>query len=220
MIDGTKISKGSNLIDEALAQQLQAVFSKLETPVTIRAVVDLDRDKDAELAEFLNTIVSLEDKLTLALYTPEEAAAEVPELDITYLPVTGLYQGGSFGRVSFHGIPAGKEMNSFVLAIYNLSGPGTPLDSKLEQAIRALSKTARIKVCVSLACHHCPAVVAACQQIAILNPLIEAEMIDAALFPALVAQYKIERVPMIIVNDTDIYMGNKTMDQLVELLKN
>ena len=85
--------------------------------------------------------------------------------------------------------------------------------------IERLDKKTNIKICVSLACHHCPLVVTACQQIAILNPNIEAEMIDAALYDDLAAQYDIKRVPMMILNDSRIVMGSKTMDEIVTLLK-
>ncbi len=219
MIDGNRISSQSDLIDDPLKEQLQGVFARLKTPVVMKAVVDLGRDKDTELASFLKAISLLDDKLELELYSPEEAAGFVPELDITYLPATGLYKDGAYGRVSFHGIPAGKELNSLVLAMLNLSGSGKALDASLAQEIQSISKKTNIKICVSLACHHCPAVVAACQQIAVLNPLIEAQMIDAALYPDLVKEYKIERVPMMIWNDADIHMGSKTIEQIVKLLK-
>lgn len=219
MIDGNKILNQSELIDEDLKEQLKEILNRVEVPVTIRAVVDLAQDKDTELASFLKVLSSLSAMLTLELYRPEEAAELVPELDTTYLPVTGLYKDGTYGRVAFHGVPAGKELNSLVLAICNLSGAGKALDRSLERAVRSLSQPTNIKICVSLACHHCPAVVAACQQIAILNPAIEAEMIDAGLYPDLVKQYQIERIPMMIFNDKEIHIGKKTIEQIVELLK-
>ena len=73
---------------------------------------------------------------------------------------------------------------------------------------------------MSLACHHCPGVVAACQQLAMANPNIEAAMIDARLYPDLVERYRIERVPFLIVNDQDTFMGNKTLEDVVNLLIN
>lgn len=217
-VDLTTIPSESGLIDEALKAQLGGIFGRMSEPVTLKAIVDLQREKDAEMAAFLNAVAALGDKLSLELYAPEEASA-VPELDPTYLPVTGLYKNGVYGRAAFHGIPGGKEMNSFVLAIYNLAGPGQEVPRGLRKKIDKLNKKANIKICVSLACHHCPIVVAACQQVAILNPNIEAEMIDAALYEDLVAKYKIERVPMMIVNDSEIYMGNKTIEEIVTLLK-
>lgn len=217
-IDLTTISAESSLIDEAMKAQLQGIFARMLEPVTLKAVVDLAREKDAEMAVFLNTVATLGEKLSLELYAPGEAS-QVPELDTTYLPVTGLYRGGAYARAAFHGVPGGKEMNSFVLAIYNLAGPGQEVSRGLKKKIEKLNKQTNIKICVSLACHHCPNVVAACQQVAILNPNIEAEMIDAALYEDLVTRYKIERVPMIILNDTEIHMGNKTIEDIVTLLK-
>lgn len=217
-IDLKTVPSESSLIDETLKTQLRGIFSKMQEPVTLKAVVDLQREKDSEMAAFLNTVASLGEKLSVELYSPEEAS-EVPELDTTYLPVTGLYKNGTYGRAAFHGIPGGKEVNSFVLAIYNLAGPGKEVARGLKKKIEKLNKKTNIKICVSLACHHCPNVVAACQQVAILNPNVEAEMIDAALYEELVAKYKIERVPMMIVNDSEVYMGNKTIEDIVTLLK-
>lgn len=218
MLDITTISAESNLIDQELNVQLSDILKKMKDPVTIKAVVDISREKDLQMASFLKTIVSLSEKLCLELYSPEEGD-QVPELDTAFLPVTGLYKAGSYSRCAFHGIPGGKEINSFILAIYNLAGPGQKISGGLRKKILKLKTKTNIKICVSLSCHHCPGVVAACQQIAILNPDIEAEMIDAALYTDLVAKYNIERVPMIIFNDKEIHMGNKAIEEIVTLLK-
>ena len=205
-------------MDQGLKEQLAGIFGRMEKPVTIRAVVDLSGEKDREMASFLRVIVSLSPKLGLELYGPGEAD-QVPELNTAWLPVTGLYKDGTYGRAAFHGVPGGKEINSFVLAIYNLAGPGQEVPKGTRKKIERLDKKTNIKICVSLACHHCPLVVTACQQIAFLNPNIEAEMIDAALYDDLVAEYDIKRVPMMIMNDSRIVMGSKTMDEIVTLLK-
>ena len=209
MIDLSSIPNESSLMDDSLKIQLSGVFSKLQSPVVIKAIADVKEQKGMELASFLKAISALSPKLSLELYTPEESG-KVPELDTSYLPVTGLFKDGAYGRAAFCGIPGGKEINSFVLAVYNLSGPGKRIDS--------LKKPVKIKICVSLACHYCPAVVAACQQIAILNPQIEAVMIDAGLYPQLVETYKIERIPMMILNDSQVILGSKTMEEIITLL--
>ena len=217
-IDLNTIPGESSLVDQGLKEQLAGIFGRMEKPVTIRAVVDLSGEKDREMASFLRVIVSLSPKLGLELYGPGEAD-QVPELNTAWLPVTGLYKDGTYGRAAFHGVPGGKEINSFVLAIYNLAGPGQEVPKGTRKKIVRLGKKTNIKICVSLACHHCPLVVTACQQIAFLNPNIEAEMIDAALYDDLVAEYDIKRVPMMIMNDSRIVMGSKTMDEIVTLLK-
>lgn len=217
-IELTTISSVSSLVDESLKTQLSGIFEKMQEPVTMKAVVDLTREKDMEMAVFLRAVASISPMLELELYAPDQGD-HAPELNTAWLPVTGLYKHGMYGRVSFHGVPGGKEINSFVLAVYNLAGPGQDVPRGTRKKIDRLDKKANIKVCVSLACHHCPLVVAACQQIAILNPNIEAEMIDAALYDDLVSRYDIKRVPMIIVNDSQIHMGSKNMDEIIALLK-
>ena len=96
---------------------------------------------------------------------------------------------------------------------------GQEMSRGLRKKIDKLDKKTNIKICVSLACHHCPVVVSACQRIAILNPNIEAEMIDAALYEDLVAKYDIKRIPMMIFNDSEIHMGSKEIEEIVTLLK-
>lgn len=212
------IPASSPLIDEKLKNDLSGIFQRLEDAVTIRAVIDMSTEKGNELAGFLSVIASLSEKITLEMYAPQEP--ECPqELDTQWLPVSGLYKNGQYSGIAFHGVPGGQEINSFVLAVYNLSGPGQKLDMWTKRRIRKLTEKVNIKVCVSLACHHCPKVVTAAQQIAALNDNIEAEMIDAGLYPDLVEKYGIERVPVIIINDDRKYIGAKTIDELMDLVK-
>ena len=207
-IDLNTIPEESSLVDQGLKTQLAGIFGRMEKRVTIRAVVDLSGEKDREMASFLRAVVSVSPNLELELYGPDEAD-QVPELN----------KDGAYGRAAFHGVPGGREINSFVLAVYNLAGPGQEVAKGTRKKIQRLDKKTNIKICVSLACHRCPLVVTACQQIAFLNPNIEAEMIDAALYEDLVAQYDIKRVPMMILNDSRIVMGSKTIDEIVTLLK-
>ena len=122
-IDLNTIPEESSLVDQGLKTQLAGIFGRMEKRVTIRAVVDLSGEKDREMASFLRAVVSVSPNLELELYRPDEAD-QVPELNTAWLPVTGLYKDGAYGRAAFHGVPGGREINSFVLAVYNLAGPG------------------------------------------------------------------------------------------------
>lgn len=212
------IAASSALIDENLKKELGNIFDKLTEKVVLKAILDMDTEKGKELAGFLAVAASLSDKIVLEAYTVEDSQM-APELNTDYLPVTGMYKDGQYSGIAFHGVPGGKEINSFVIAIYNLAGPGQDISRWTVKKIQKLDKQTNIKICVSLACHHCPKVVAACQRMAALNPLIEAEMIDANLYPALVEKYKIERVPLVIVNDEEVYVGPKTIEEMADIVK-
>ncbi len=208
----------SNLVTDPLKEQLTTVFGKLNKDIYLKAVIDSGKDKPMELASFLKAVSETNPRISLEVY--DIAAEEVPlELKEKYLPVVGLYSQEGYTGIAFCGVPGGQEINSFVKAIYNVAGPGEKLAFGMERKIKKLEKPAKIKVCVSLACHHCPAAVTACQRIASLNPVIEADMIDARLYPDLVDTYKIERVPVIIINDRDVFVGPKDMDEMVNILK-
>lgn len=144
MIDLNQLEGTSPLLDEKLQEELKKIFGRMEMPVTLKAVVDMGEEKSREMALFLKTAVSLSDLLTLELYTPEEA--KCLEVHTDYLPATGLYKDGAYSGVSFHGVPGGKEMNSFVLAIYNLSGPGQEIGRGLVKKSKK-SKNRRISRC-------------------------------------------------------------------------
>ncbi|MGC3141953.1 thioredoxin reductase, partial [Enterococcus faecalis] len=81
--------------------------------------------------------------------------------------------------------PSGHEVNSLVLAVYIVGSEGQPLEVSLQKNILALPKRKK-EIFVSLTCHFCPDVVAACQQIASLYPHLEPEMVDIRLFPELI----------------------------------
>ncbi len=50
---------------------------------------------------------------------------------------------------------AGDEVNSLVLAVYNVGSEGQPLEASLQKNILALPKR-KIEIFVSLTCHFCP----------------------------------------------------------------
>lgn len=217
MIDLNDIPAESPLLDDETKSTISGIFGKLNNNITLKAVVDLSEEKSAEMASFLKAIAALSERITLELYAPEEAADF--EMDIRHLPATGLFLGDEWQRVAFHGVPGGKEINSFVIAIYNLAGPGQEIAAGTLKKIRKLKKNADFSICVSLSCHHCPGVVIACQRIAMLSPFVRAEMYDANLYPDLVEKYRIERVPLVAVNGKDTFMGPRSIEDLVQLAK-
>lgn len=216
MIDMTNISGDSPLLDEKTKETLKGIFAKLDKDVVLKAVVDLQEEKSAEMASFLKGIAALSSRIGLELYEPADGADL--GMDVEHLPATGLFLDGVYQRVAFHGVPGGKEINSFVIAIYNLAGPGQEISRGAVRKIGKLKRPAHIRICVSLACHHCPGVVIGCQRIAMLSPLVTAEMYDANLYPDLVERFKIERVPLVILDDEEIYAGPRSIEDLTQLL--
>ena len=118
----------------------------------------------------------------------------------------------------FHGVPGGKEITGFAAALLSAGGAAKPLDKPTMKDIGKIKKPVDIRVCVSLACHHCAQLVASAQRVAWENPLVTAHMVDANLYPDLVSKYQIQRVPLTVLNGDTTVPGGKTMAELTTLL--
>lgn len=217
MINLENIKEESPLLDDATKETLKNIFGKLNRDIELKAVVDLEEEKSAEMASFLKGLAAQGDKVHLELYAPSET--DGLGLDTSHLPVTGMYLDGVYQRVAFYGVPGGKEINSFVIAMYNMAGPGQEIAAGTVKKIAKLKKPVQVQIFTSLSCHHCPGVVIACQRIAMMSEVVEAKMYDANLYPDLVEKYQIQRVPMVVLNEKDAYTGPRSIEDYVQLFK-
>lgn len=207
----------SPLIAPELEDQLKPLLDKLSAPVTLVCVLD-EGEKSAEMAAFVNHIAGLSPQLSVKLLSPGEDPDTDEALDASLLPATGVYTEAGFGRMVFHGVPGGKEITGFAGALLNAGGAAKPLDKPTLKDIAKIRKPVDIRVCVSLACHHCAQLVMSAQRVAWENPLVTAHMIDANLYPELVKRHQIQRVPLTVLNGDKTVPGGKTMAELTTLL--
>lgn len=216
-----EIPAESGLLTEELKEQLKGVLEKLERPLLIRAALEEGGESSLEMAGFLKAFCALSDRLSCVF---ADAGAEKELEDALacqgHYPAAGLWrEDGSYTGISFLGIPGGREINSLVLALYNVAGKGQPLEPALRERIEALPGPLFLRVFVSLSCHHCAESVAACQRMASLNEGVQAQMVDARLYPDWIQEYRLERIPVILVNKERRIVGGKTMEELTALLE-
>ena len=203
----------SPLIAPALEEQLKTLFARLTEEVALTAILGYD-DKSREMGGFLCHLCSLSPLLRLQLLEPGENPELDNRLDASLLPATAV--GGA--RMVFHGVPGGKEITAFAGAILNAGRAAKPLDRFTMKDISKIKSPMKLQVCVSLACQHCAQLVLHAQRIAWENELVTAHMIDANLYPALVQELKLERVPVTVVNGKKQFPGGKTMAELTGIL--
>lgn len=209
----------SALLNDALRGQIATVLGRMENNMTLVTIVDPTNEKSIELRDLVIDIADLGDKLEAVVKTKGEDAALEAKVNADKFPVVAfLDKDGNYAGVKFHGVPGGHELNSFLLAIYNLAGPGQTLDASVLEAIKAVDKKVNIKVAVSLSCHLCPDVVVGAQRIAIENPNVEAEMLDIANFPELKTKHKVMSVPCMIVNDEKVTFGSKSIQDMLNFI--
>ncbi|HBT96081.1 MAG TPA: thioredoxin reductase, partial [Coriobacteriia bacterium] len=183
---------------------------KLELKLDTRAV-------SQELQAYIEELVKLSGKLMLEIDIERDADKGI-EQQRPYVEVC-LEDGTSTG-LAFHGVPGGHELTSFMLGLYNASGPGQPLDEETHKAILAIDRDVNIKVLATLSCTMCPEAVVSAQHIAALNEHVRADVYDISHFPELRLHYNVMSVPCIVIDDgKTVSFGKKNINQMLELLQ-
>ena len=194
-----------------MKQQLEGVFSKMERNLILKLHLD-NRPISGELEKFITNLASLTDKLTVTVAERNDTENRAPCVRI-------LSTDGNDTGIAFHGVPSGHEFTSFILGLYNASGPGQKIDEQTQKEIENIKYTLDMKILVSLSCTMCPDLVIACQRIATLNPNIRAEVYDLQHFDELKKKYNVMSVPCLVINDDKISFGKKNINQVLDLIR-
>ena len=199
----------STLFDEAMLAQLNAVFSRMESPLILKLYLD-SRPVSEELRGYMEELSKLTEKLTV------DISKRSTEAD----PCVEVYrQDGSYTGLAFHGVPGGHEFTSFILGLYNAAGAGQRIDEDVAEAISTIDHRVDLKVLVSLSCTMCPDLVIAAQKLASLNENVTAEVYDLNHFPEIKDKYQVMSVPCLVINDGEkISFGKKNIRQLLEII--
>lgn len=206
------VDPSGEMFTAEMKEQLEGVFSKMERNLILKLFLD-NRPISAELESFITKLASLSDKLTVAVAEKNDASNQAPCVRV-------CLENGQDTGVAFHGVPGGHEFTSFILGLYNASGPGQKIDDQTQKEIKDIKNSVDMKVLVSLSCTMCPDLVVACQRIATENPHIRAEAYDLQHFEELKNKYNVMSVPCLVINDDKVSFGKKNINQIIELISN
>lgn len=210
-VEGTENSSDEqSFFTSEIRQKLESVFSRMEKQLLLKLYLDTS-PISSELKTFMTALTDQSDKLGLEIPTTQATRFETPYVEI-------CYADGTPTGLAFHGVPSGHEFTSFVLGIYNASGPGQAIDENTKQRIAAISDPVDIKILVTLSCTMCPELVTATQRIAVENPKITAHVYDIQRFENLKTKYNIMSVPCMVINDKKMIFGKKNIHQILDLL--
>ncbi|QWD95032.1 alkyl hydroperoxide reductase subunit F [Polynucleobacter sp. MG-Unter2-18] len=194
------------MLDTNIKTQLKAYFEKIESPIILEATLD-DSTHSAQMLELLNEVAEQSIKITVKT---SGSSKNIPSFTVGKVD--------EVARIAFSGLPMGHEMTSFILAILQASGYPPKVEQDVIESIKRLEGKKRFQTFISLSCHNCPDVVQALNLMAALNPDIEHEMIDGALFQGLVDQYQIMAVPTVILNGEVFGQGRMSVEEIAAKL--
>lgn len=209
------------MFNEQLEAQLKEVFNDMKNDVTIALFTDgTDCYSCKETAGYMEEVEALSDKIHLKQYVTFDQPELVKQYNIEMVPAIILLDSeGAYHGVKFNGIPAGHEINSFIPAILEVSGVESELPQEFVDRIAKIDKPVNIKVFITLSCPHCPGAVQKAHKLALLNPNIDAEMIEAQTFNELSNKFNVSGVPKIVINETAEIVGNQPLDAFLESIE-
>ena len=216
----TIATEKEGFLDDALREQLAAVVERFENKVKVVVFKDPNNEESVNIENAVKEIASISDKLEFSSYNAGENKELEAKVKITRTPtIAVLDKDGNFSGLKYSSLPSGHELNSFILGLYNVAGPGQKVSSEeaLEK-IKNINKPVNIKIGISLACTKCPKTVQATQRIATLNKNVEMEMINIFTFQDFKNRYDIMSVPAIIIDDQHVYFGEKNVEDMLEII--
>jgi len=212
-----------NFFSDEVKEQIGFVLQHCASKVTVAAILEKEGDLSAELSEFLKKFAEIagNEKVDIQIHYKGENPSLEAKLSLDVMPAVGFISpSGEASSIYYHGVPGGHELESFMLAIYNVAGPGQT--GKIDDALKARAAALPamdVKIAISLSCSICPDVVQYCQQLSTLNAKISTHVVDLLHYPEIQDKHSIMSLPALIVNDRDIIFGRKDLNDIITFLE-
>ncbi len=205
-------------MDQATKEQVKVMFAALDAEVTAHLFVkDHDCLYCGDTAEIINQVAELSNKVKVEKHTDEIGTGMAAELGVRLHPTIVLH-GKEKYKVRFIGIPAGHEFGALIAGIVAVSTGSVPLEKDIIDDIKDIDKPLHIQVFSTPQCPYCPNMVRLGHYAAILNPKIEADMVESLEFQDLATKYQVFGVPKTIINETVHLEGAVPPEAFVEKL--
>lgn len=208
----------SNLIPDDVATEVSQQLAQLTGPVQIVYFTQpFACGACVDQRDLLEAIVALSDRLSLTVHQLD--SKEALEFGIDKVPAT-VVRGEEDHGIRFYGLTSGYEFASLLEAIRMVSAGPSSLEPGLQALAVTFTRALHLEVMVTLACPYCPRMVHLVHQLALANPQIRADMVDAAEFPQLVSRYDVHGTPLTVINGKRSFEGALAPEQaILEILK-
>lgn len=200
-------------------KQLKTDLSeRLANPVKLVVFTqELECDYCREARELAQDLASLNDKIKVEVLDLLKDAQKASEFKVDKVPAIVIV-GPKGEKVTYFGIPAGYEFNTFVKDIVQISRGETELSEGTRKALSTIKRPVHIQVFVTPTCPYCPGAVSLAHQFAMENQNIRADMVEINEFPQLAIKYNVMGVPKTVINETVELVGLQPEEQLLRLV--
>jgi glutaredoxin-like protein len=149
--------------------------------------------------EILTEVAGLDDRISLETYTLDDDKAA--EYGIDRAPATIFVdKDGNDLNVHFYGIPSGYEFNTLIEDIIDISSGNPDLPEDVMEEVEKIEEDVLLQVFITPTCPYCPRAVRVAHAMAMANPRIRGEMVEAIEFRELSDKYNVSGVPKTVIN--------------------
>ena len=196
-----------NFLKDKDKETLKARFKDLDKPVNlIYFTQELECQYCRETRILLEEVADLSEKITLQVYNLLVDKEKAQEYNIDKIPATVVMADKDVG-IRFYGIPSGYEFASLLEGMELVSTEKSPLSQSTIDKVKSLDKDVHIQVFVTPTCPYCPGAVITGHALALANPNIKADMVEATEFPHLANKYGVMGVPRVVINEDTFFEG-------------
>ncbi len=208
-----------HFLDDGLKAQLADVVARFENPIELVVIKDPSNEESEKMENSAKEIAEVSEKLKFSSYNVGENKELEEKINAERFPTIAILdKDGNFSNLKYSSVPGGHELNSFILGMYNVAGPGQKVSEESLAEINKIDRPVKIKVGISLNCTKCPKTVQSAQRIATLNKNVEMEMINIFTFQDFKNKHDIMSVPAVVINDEHIFFGEKNIEDMLDVI--
>lgn len=188
-------------INEDEQQKIKELFKeKMKEEVFIEFFTsDEDCQYCSDTEEILDELKDLSDKINIE--KNELGNGKTKQFGIDRVPaILFTDKEGNDSGVHFYGIPSGHEFNTLIEGIVSMSNGETELSDDVIEELKAIKDEVLLQVFITPTCPYCPRAVKVAHEMAMHNPNIKGEMVEAIEFPDLSSKYDVSGVPKTVIN--------------------
>ncbi|MCF8000785.1 MAG: thioredoxin family protein [Halanaerobiales bacterium] len=188
-------------INEDEQEQIRELFEgKMQEEVYIQFfTADEDCQYCEDTEEILDELNNLSDKINLEKNDLGNGKTE--EYGIDRVPaILFTDKDGNDSGVHFYGIPSGHEFNTLIEGIVSMSNGETELSEDIIEELKNIDEEVLLQVFITPTCPYCPRAVKVAHEMAMHNPNIKGEMVEAIEFPDLSSKFDVSGVPKTVIN--------------------
>ncbi len=165
--------------------------------------------------DMLQELSGLSDLISLRIHQFEDNTEEKAKFGVERVPGIVL-RGPGPGFFKYYGIPGGTEFPAFVDSLVDLSRWETLFSPESVKALSELTADVSVRVFVTPTCPYCPQMARAAFMMGMISEHVKPEIIEINEFPELAKRYKVEAVPLTVINDRTSIPGALSESALVE----